>query len=1027
MKKKRQKKAQVTIFVVLGIVLLVMVLLILYVVAQISQMSAKKAELEIATNILDSATINYYVQTCLESSTSQAVNEIMIQGGTLYENQGGPSELGQKGITHIPAIINGTEVNVSYSIRKNNPCPVIESHAPRYPRNNTKLSSLFGMYESINNHGCAQDIRTFMDLSGFFGLNKFTRLCSRNSENTASITGVSVSPCYQNWMQTNETIKSIEEILENRTLVILQQCLNFQTISDLQGSNIAINTNEEPELKVVFNKNTFSVKATYPFTAQLSSGETTIIRHEFNYASPLRLVRLHNYLISLLAEDAKNINFNLYLNEQRSQGGLLTSTFPNINRYYDPNFEVEIIDAPCIEVDCTEFEHDRILIVKDKLSYIGGKPLTIATAIQNRRPALDLISQHPPEDEYQYHLFVEVGDELIIEPRGFDPDDRELTYKYEGWKETYDEICSYNQALQQIVCNPINNAVNYLTNSQRFQQTQRAVNYRTNSTDIGPHTVRVSVYDREGLVDYQDVRILVFVSPHTNITMTTPHQGMPENVTSIETPLTLSGSVEYDQTFTLERIDYNWTITDPNGVIIIEKTGSETIGSAIGSILLPQEHNNIAQEILIQRIHTLNLTQTGEHKVRLEADVKYEGQEDLVPATPYQINLSVKACIPHINASNPPYPYNTTPNIFQANSSCCGGNINDPGSYTLKDNNDVCFQETRYGEFYKLKAEAETKIKNEAFQDYPGYSTQVITYDPDNPNSAEANAVFQMVLQRKCDGIRGNICAGPLSATLTPSAQCLFNQSLDEQCQGPPIGVSDVGQQCVSYTTNFPDYIRTFEYIHEQEGATGICKNEPACSTIALQGYGDGGKYNCTQAYCANGGCTQTVEDYCTCDEGCGAECGYVGDAGYLWEGNICKFGTCNECELESQKPIVCSDNNDYCYNESYCHYGVACTQAGANNLTGNFCEKGIMYSANITSTNMHPSGIVNVCLSGGLANENACNQYGQCSHTERFFTCMPGGTPLCTQTGPRCSTGWPPIPIIQYHPQTIHEYFYPT
>ena len=141
-------------------------------------MNAQREARDAVTSTLDSASINYYVQSCLELVTNKAIEEIALQGGTLYKHQieGTEREANEPGKTHVIAniIYDNTEsikTNVSYGIRKNNSCSIIHPNEPNYPKPETELRSLYKAYKDPSNFLCVSNATSLQDHSGFFGLN----------------------------------------------------------------------------------------------------------------------------------------------------------------------------------------------------------------------------------------------------------------------------------------------------------------------------------------------------------------------------------------------------------------------------------------------------------------------------------------------------------------------------------------------------------------------------------------------------------------------------------------------------------------------------------------------------------------------------------------------------------------------------------------------------------------------------------------------------------------------------------------
>lgn len=1012
MLKKEGKRAQFTIFVVLGFVMMIMVFFIIISVARISEMNMKRAQTRAITEFLDSSAVNYYAQTCLESATTTAIDEIFLQGGNLYNASGELCEFTEPGKTHIPINITlqsgiNITMNASYIITRNNTCNVIQQRPPQYPLDNTSLDALYQIYETYDQYTCSSDITTRQGLSGFFGLNNLSRLCAFESHNTRPISGIGPSPCIVNW-ETRETNLSIEQQLERRIMALMNECFNFDFLNELQGNTFSLDGEQEENITIIFNSNTVAVKITYPFIVELVNGETQFLRHNFSYASPLRITKLHNYLMSLLALDTKDIFFNLSQDYQDYYLG--KRNMPNITKFYDPAFTIEIKNfLDCQETECESYKYDRVIIVQDTLSQIGGRHLTFAGAIKNRKPALQPIGLES-YFSYGYHILVSEGDELVISPQGYDPDEGQLNYSYSGWKETYDEICYLNPNAPdltidcQIITSP---EPKNLTGSMMFRETFRAANYTTNATDIGFHNVTVYVYDLEGLQDYQRLTILVFDKPEANITYIPPYPGMPDNVTSIEDVLRLEGDIKHssfinDPTTQVNSVTYNWTIYNDSGDLVKNSTQQ--------NITIP--NSTQTNNILIQLIEKLNFTNTGRHLVRLqvEAEYNFNNGEIEIASDHFEMNLTVKACIPHRNTTQI-YPYGTSNNPFLNNHTCCAGDIDNASTYTLQDSNFVCFQQDWYGEYNKLKDKANELNKTNELENYTGSSIFTQNYPSLAPQ--DRNNVFKLAFTRKCDGTRGNICAGDVLAHISLSENCFYNSSLLEQCKGPGTSTSPVNTQliCTSYTSTINNY-QSFEKIFglnrlNNEEATGECLVGNKCSTRLPSGlfnYDGGGPFLCTSAYCNNGECTRSFN--CECNLGCGAICDATIPS--LWVGNLCSFGGCNNnCGFSLSGQTKCSASQTNCKAQNgtydFCYTGVGCTANGPQSQQNDFCQTQRVIPVRIQTTNPLGTQDVSLCLTG---NTPTCNA-GTCTGvTRNFFTCTPGRTPECQQGGPRCCNG---------------------
>lgn len=80
-------KAQVTLFIILGIVILV-IFGFVFTITQTAHEKKLEAEIEKPiSDFLKSKTINYYVTTCLDKASREALTLIGTQGGFIYKEQ----------------------------------------------------------------------------------------------------------------------------------------------------------------------------------------------------------------------------------------------------------------------------------------------------------------------------------------------------------------------------------------------------------------------------------------------------------------------------------------------------------------------------------------------------------------------------------------------------------------------------------------------------------------------------------------------------------------------------------------------------------------------------------------------------------------------------------------------------------------------------------------------------------------------------------------------------------------------------
>lgn len=235
----------------------------------------------------------------------------------------------------------------------------------------------------------------------------------------------------------------------------------------------------------------------------------------------------------------------------------------------------------------THCKSAKVVTIRDNKSLINGKPFEFLFAIENRAPALDLIDREvvvansdnifyddyvwntygisikeayeqnfssniydDPSDTYlgrdlPKQLIIEQGDyrKIKIFPIAIDPDDENVTYKYEGWltpTNINDPSAPYNDSYYEQYGYPSNydvsggiNTINNIWNESKYYLSNytdisspipnswfdnpgnkfigKDADYIPTELDVGYHWVRIIAEDKDEpwLNDYQDIFIQV--------------------------------------------------------------------------------------------------------------------------------------------------------------------------------------------------------------------------------------------------------------------------------------------------------------------------------------------------------------------------------------------------------------------------------------------------------------------------------------------------------------------------------------
>ncbi|MGV8163019.1 MAG: hypothetical protein ACP5N2_06835 [Candidatus Nanoarchaeia archaeon] len=1019
------KRGQVTVFAVLGIVILVVIIFAIAVTSSLSKLKLQGEASKAVDAYLQSEAINYYVYTCMDTAVTSAIDDLALQGGVFYKYQNGSfNALEQNiGTTHIPYSLEfespegGSRIldfNVSYSVLNHSEfrCDLVAKPIPQYPLNRTFITNLYDIYNERTNI-CLYNQKEGYALSGFAGLNNMTRLCYiGGSPNIRSITADMAdaerdteirslpSHCFDNYIMDKN--RSVEYILSEQISKRVNDCVNFSLFTDDNITPLGF-----PVTSITYTSDSVFAETIFNFSVKIKNKEPVIVKHSFKYKSDLRIVRMHNYVMTLVKADSQDFLFNLQSNYENYP--LHASINPQ--KFFDEeHMSVKVINfSECTTGPCLKYKYDRLLIVEDELSKIGNRSLTYLTMLQNRRPALDFIHTSSVLDA-NYDIVVSTNENLTIDPFGYDPDDKPVTeYAYDGWKETYDEECQLSDepinGVYTVNCIRVPNPqLPFWTNSNLFENTRRKANYTTKESDVGPHEFTVTVTDESGLQDYQTVKVLVFDLPKAIIELQSFYPSIESEITSVEDPIILDGSSSHGSRYPNqggEITKYIWNIFhNPLGDNELVFTSQQTDPRSYAPVQYVDTLTEDQLNELIQQIKPrappdeLGLNHTGPHNITLVVQANVALMDELVYSEPAGKTVQTYECLPHRNSNDPyPYPYNAGDNPFFANHVCCSL---DNG---LLDNEE-CFETTWYGEYASL-LDLDYFIKEEELSIYlPTPQSPTTTGQTNTGNNK--NDVFEMTFERLCDGNRGNICAGAMTRTFTVYKSCAdLGVGETERCEGPDPNPSENIQNCISYEEG-NSFEKAFNIGATASARDGICNENKECSTIGENGYKVFGPMLCV-ATCSGGECDNArfSGSECACSASCGAEC--TSENSVVWQNFICKnnCATTSTCTYQSTA-LPCNSNSAHCkyvgtnpsFTNNMCYNQVSCTASGSNYNAGELC---------IPGTTIPTPGSQEGAL-GCVTTSSTCNELGDCRPLDYLpATCQPGMQRVCQTTGWAC------------------------
>lgn len=503
------RKAQVTIFIILGIVVFTVIGLLFYLTTTIKSKEFTEEKQEVTDLFTAQGKYTSYMQGCLDQTTKQGIALLGMQGGVIWDYQANDTKpfLGPRKYEYGQYVLpyqyskslnsydgTATIFNISYGIIAPDLSLGIEGHpgVPDYPYGLTKLIEDPTRIDEI-----------YVNSFGNILLNPFPPLCDYYGVNAPGQEGA-VFSCETYDSKRKSDNDNLQEYLEKYVANAFKECVSLETLPEFSNTSIR---SGNITISATFSPTSISINAEYPIIADVSGKEGTIALQTFHTTIDVRLKMIHELASRLIEEDINNIFFNIV----RDANELVDCKEPgketNITRCLKEGMQVVKYRDVCQTNKLCDFYglYDDLIMIQDNKSTINGRPFVFAFAVQNRYPALEIIPEVPASREYDF--IVTEGDTISIDPYGYDPDEDDHTaqdymenrYIYGLWKVDYDEVAGVKTV-------GVTDGFMY---SAEWQSTVRSASYATQLGDKGEHTVLVQVCDNEGLCDFQNIDILV--------------------------------------------------------------------------------------------------------------------------------------------------------------------------------------------------------------------------------------------------------------------------------------------------------------------------------------------------------------------------------------------------------------------------------------------------------------------------------------------------------------------------------------
>jgi hypothetical protein len=709
------KRGQVTVFVLLGILLLIVVGFAIYTMVVTSDERAVTAD-DITSEDEAVNQLNQYLQSCVESSVANGTQTVLLQGGVYYEEQNGTAN-STYSTEHSPSFTQRF-YDVYHGIRDSYPCPLASENPPRYPANSTFFNNYddYGTGSACIIASSTFETNTILQSAGYLGVATMSRSCRLNSQNRidnqqSPFVG---SRC---GATTPNPSNALETHIEDATETVLQRCADNQTVTNRTGNTVELFG--DPNVSVGYAPETTSYRVRMPIRIDVAGGEPTVTRHTFTYQANIPLLSMWRKIYDAVLTDAKEPRHNFTES--------LTS----------------------LDIQATnDTAKPRIYAITHPSAQLNGEDLTVMTAFERRAPVLNLIDQ-TTEDEL--NVIVEATNDIQLSPEAVDPDDQfKPNISYARFGEDYTASDDNGRAA------PTDSVTNVASSQGPAVSSSNTLTARNGTHTIkdpytwGVYETRVNASIPGDENDWQDVTTLVVDKPRLTINISTP-----ENKSYIvaEAPFTINGSSSQPpKAFGYKPFfNTNWTIGD-------QDVNTNMSGFTL-SDLTTYNVTDIDDQIAALGITKpqTNITLTSSADTTYRDNVRHSVLNE----------TTVKLCEPNNAESGEAYPYNESP-TYNTDNPCCQPPT---PTNTISDSSaPPCLEETKLGNASDVKpwfndlADETREYTDNAF------TTQVnsdLTSASNELNDFDSDTEILVNFNRSCSGERGNICGGPVSIGIT--------------------------------------------------------------------------------------------------------------------------------------------------------------------------------------------------------------------------------------------------------------------
>jgi hypothetical protein len=398
----RGERAQVTLFFIVGLVLIFTVAII-YLMLQSEDNQVAQATIDASTNPL----LNSYLSSCVDS----VAEDLLRSAGRRGSLPIGAGEVVE--YPHTDVELGSDIEQIIYGITRNRDASMLTPYkhdAPRYPEWGLRLSNTAldipgaetGDYTGV-------EMLSFQD--GYFGDVHFPATCSRQGMNAPG----TMNACryYPGSPPGTSTGRSTQELMIESFTGRLKPCVDAGRFGDTLGREV-----EEvgvPVVNITFTQTGTIVHVDYPLRFAGEAQDTTV---PFTRTYDVRYLPVAEFAYALAREETRNISFKI---DESSHYERLPSWREGflVLRTSSAASAATIPGSAPIEA----YRSSELITIVDERSRIAGAPYRFNFLVEDRAPMMDWLTEQQARD-------------FPGECPAKDPDDNPFSCSWDGPKVT---------------------------------------------------------------------------------------------------------------------------------------------------------------------------------------------------------------------------------------------------------------------------------------------------------------------------------------------------------------------------------------------------------------------------------------------------------------------------------------------------------------------------------------------------------------------------------------------------------------